>query len=148
MTGPIVRPALPDERKEVERLIRTCGKHVADYFAMRNTDEYWRNGEVWLAKWGEPIVGFTVLHPLKRENVQSLYQVGVHPEWRGMNIATYLLSEAMAAYRDKPVLRLVVSEDNKGAQAMYVKWGLLAGPRKETRRNGYVIPFEGVPKWI
>lgn len=143
-----IRQGQPQERKDVEKVIRACGKHVRDYFDMRNTDDYWANGEVWVAWWGKVIVGFTVLHPLKREPVQSLYQVGVHPEWRGLNIATFLLREAMKAHPDQRTLRLVVSEENTGARAMYMKWGLVELGRKETRRNGFVLQFEGVPSWI
>lgn len=143
-----VRKAKPEERKEVERLIRTVGKHVSDYFAMRNTDEYWNKGEVWVATWGGIYVGFAVVHPLKREPVQSLYQVGVHPEWRGLKVATSLLLMALSEHPDKQTLRLVVNEDNAGAIKMYERWGLTRGKRRETRRNGFVIEFEGVPTWI
>ncbi len=144
-----VRPAKPEERKDIERLIRACGKHVADYFAMRNTDDYWAAGEVWVLYVWEEAVAFTVLHPLKREPVQSLYQIGVHPDWRGLGLATLLAERAMEAHPDKPTLRLVVSEGNSGAAKMYGhKWKLVDGGRKETRRNGFVIQFEGVPSWI
>lgn len=143
-----VRQADVTDRKEIEKLIRLCGKHVSDYFAMRNTDEYWSRGEVWVARWGYVYVGFAVVHPLKREPVQSLYQVGVHPEWRGLGIGTSLLLRAMEAHPEKRILRLVVSEGNTGAIAMYEKWGLENKGRKETRRNGYVFAFEGEPRWM
>lgn len=142
-----IRRAQPEERKALEKLVRVCGKNVADYFAMRNTTEYWERGEVWLAEWGSIYVGFAVVHPLVREDVQSLYQVGVHPEWRGLKIATTLLYRAMEAHPSKPVLRLVVSEDNQPAIRMYEAWGLQRIDRKETRRNGFVYMYGGKPKW-
>lgn len=138
----------PGDRKEIERLIRACGKHVSDYFAMRNTDDYWEAGEVWVAKWGEVHVGFCVVHPLKREPVQSLYQIGVHPEWRGMKIATALIDRALREHPDKPLLRLVVSPENAPGVRMYEAWGLELIEKKPTRRNGDVFVYEGVPKWM
>lgn len=138
----------PGDRKLIEKLVRACGKHVRDYFDMRNTDDYWRDGEVWVCWAGadEPIA-FATVHPLKREPVQSLYQIGVHPEWRGLGIATKLMVVAMAAHRDKPTLRLVVSEGNVVARRMYLLWGLTQGQTRPTRRNGLVVEFEGVPRW-
>lgn len=137
----------PGDRKLIEKLIRAVGKHVRDYFDMRNTDEYWSNGEVWVCWADQEPVAFAVIHPLKREPVQSLYQIGVHPEWRGLGIATRLMKWATLAHQDKPTIRLVVSEGNVGARRMYLLWGLTQKGTRETRRNGMVVEFEGVPSW-
>ncbi len=141
------RRAVEAERYETERLIRACGAQVRDYFDMRGREDYWRWGEIWVCEWQDTLVAFTVMHPLKREPVFSMYQVGVHPEWRGLGLATKLVLTAMASDKSKRTLRLVTNEDNEEAIAMYRRWGLEDRGLRETRRNGMVRVFEGEPKW-
>lgn len=146
------RRAIVAEQKDVEKLVRVCGKHVRDYFDMRNKDEYWTQGEVWggwTLKDGKDVecIAFAVVHALKREPVLSLYDVGVHPEWRGLHVATMLMSTIWMAYPEARAIRLVVSEGNKDAIAMYERWGLAFIERRETRRNGFALAYEGRPEW-
>lgn len=148
--------AEPRHRKDVERLVRICGPHVKDYFEMRNLNEYWEAGEVWQGRAVEGVgegtlvptypVAFAVVHRLKREPVLSLYDIGVHPEWRGIGVASALMERIWSAEKAER-LRLVVSEDNTDAIAAYVRWGLIPDEPRLTKRNGFVIPFEGVPRW-
>ena len=147
-----VRRAEPEERKKVEQLIRACGKNVRDYFEMRNKDEYWANGEVWVAivfreGVADELVGFAVVHPLKREPVLSLYDIGVHPEWRGFGVGTKLMMGVWLGNPDHDRIRLVVDKENKVAQRVYLSWGLTRTGERETRRNGTVYSYEGAPTW-
>jgi ribosomal protein S18 acetylase RimI-like enzyme len=143
----LYRRATIDERAQVDKLVRRCGPDVRDYFDMRNLDEYWQSGEVWVAAFANTPVAFAVVHPLKREPVQSLYDIGVHPAWRRLGIAKGLLQAALSAHPSKPRLRLVVSDDNLEAQGFYKSLNLSFGGAKLTRRNGTVFRYEGEPQW-
>jgi ribosomal protein S18 acetylase RimI-like enzyme len=145
-----VARAIREERSELEQVVRACGPQVRDYFEMRNLDDYWNNGFVWKARWlrGEAIqaiIAFAVINVLKREPVISLYDIGVHPVWRGLGVATKLMQGVWMAYPDREELRLVVNEDNKDAILVYQRWGLEIVERKATRRHGFVYKMRGRP---
>ena len=146
----VVSQALPEDRRDVERLVRQCGKEVRDYFDMRNLDAYWDSGSVWMLHVSpvEEPVGFAVVYMQRRKPVLSLYDIGVHPEWRRFGLGTALMYGVFGWYREKhgaERLRLVVSATNDVAIGTYRKWGLEALELKETRRNGTVAVMEGVP---
>lgn len=145
-----VQQALPVDRKAVEQLVKACGKQVRSYFDYRALDNYWLEGHVWammLAGVDQP-VGFAVVYPQIRKPVLSLYELGIHPEWRRFGLGTKLMQAIWGYYTERlhiERLRLVVNESNKVAIDVYRKWGLEAIELKETKKNGQVLVMEGQP---
>jgi ribosomal protein S18 acetylase RimI-like enzyme len=137
-----VRPAKPHERQEVERTVRACGKWVRTYFDMRNLPELYERGCVWIATEDGAIAAFAVAVPLKRSDVTSLYEFGVHPEWRRVGVGRALLK---VCAQGRP-LKMVVDAENGQAALFYMKCGLRITGRHIVKTGlREVFALEGKP---
>lgn len=127
----MIRQARADEQRAVERCIRACGRFVHNYHDIRNRDTYYAAGNVWIAEKDGAIVGYAVVHPLQRERVASVYEFGVHPEYRRAGIGRQLLHECAAGRS----LRLLVDEHNGAAVLFYLACGLRLTGTKLVKRH-------------
>lgn len=137
-----VRRATFEDRATVEALVRACGKHVSDYFAIRNLKDFYKSGHVWLAHRNDAPVGFAVAKPLIREQIISLYEIGVVPEIRGHGIATTIMQTVDAEYPNRE-WRLVVNDDNVDARIAYERLGLRAYAYDFTRGGRPIVRMQG-----
>lgn len=136
-----VRRATLEDRGIVETLVRVCGKHVSDYFAIRDLKDFYKKGHVWLAFDPSP-VGFALAKPLIRSEVISLYEIGVVSAFRGQGIARHMMKTIDAEYPDR-IWRLVVNDDNVEARLAYERLGLKAYAYDFTRGGRPIIRMEG-----
>lgn len=138
-----IRRATVRDRAVIEGVVRRCGKHVRDYFGIRNLIDFYKRGNVWLVEAPLPSA-FAVAKPLVREPVISLYEIGVIPEARGRGIAGELLRaiNQQPEYTDR-TWRLVVNEDNEHARRVYEHLGLAVVSHDFTKGGRPIIRMEG-----
>lgn len=136
-----VRRATIEDRGIVETLVRLCGKHVSDYFAIRDLKDFYKKGHVWLAFSPSP-VAFALAKPLIRSEVISLYEIGVLEIYRGQGIARQLMKTIDAEYPDR-IWRLVVNDDNVEARIAYERLGLKPYAYDFTRGGRPIVRMEG-----
>jgi ribosomal protein S18 acetylase RimI-like enzyme len=136
-----VRTATFTDRATVEAIVRQCGKHVRDYFGIRNLIDFYRKGEVFIVEDPQPIA-FAVAKPLIREQIISLYEIGVLPHKRGQGIATLLMRHIDALHPDRE-WRLVVNDDNEPARIAYERLGLRAYAYDKTKGGRPIIRMQG-----
>jgi predicted GNAT family acetyltransferase len=136
-----VRTATLTDRATVEMIVKQCGKHVRDYFGIRNLIDFYRKGEVFIVEDPSPIA-FAVAKPLIREQVISLYEIGVVPYKRGQGIATKLMYHIDTLHPDR-TWRLVVNDDNAPARIAYERLGLKAYAYDKTKGGRPIIRMEG-----
>jgi GNAT superfamily N-acetyltransferase len=136
-----VRRATIEDRGIVETLVKVCGKHVSDYHSIRDLKEFYKKGHVWLAYAPAPSA-FALARPLIREQVISLYEIGVIPALRGQGIATTIMKTIDAEYPDR-IWRLVVNDDNVEARIAYERLGLKAYGYDFTRGGRPIVRMEG-----
>jgi len=136
-----VRTATLTDRFLVETIVRQCGKHVSDYFGIRNLIDFYRKGEVFIVEDDSPIA-FAVAKPLIREQVISLYEIGVVPHKRGQGIATKLMYHIDALHPNR-TWRLVVNDDNEPARIAYERLGLKAYAYDKTKGGRPIVRMEG-----
>ena len=137
-----LRPATPRERPRVGTLVKACGPQVRDYFGIRDLPRHYEQGHVWVVEGPTGhFLAFAVAVPLKREQVTSLYEFGVHPDARRHGIGSSLLA---ACAQGRP-LRMVVNGGNDDALSFYLSNGLAVTSSKITKGGRFLWVVEGTP---
>lgn len=136
------RTARHDERKDVEALVKRCGKFVRDYFGMRGLEKYWAKGQVFLAETpkGE-LVGFAVAPDLVRKPWTTIHEIGIDPTWQRMGIASRFV-RFLCAMSPHHRLRLVCDVRNDAALALYGSLGFRQLAARENRRGDTIVDLE------
>lgn len=137
-----IRTATEDDVPAVERCVKQCGKWVATYFDLHDREEFYTDDQCWIATDGKAVAAFAIAVPLKRSNVTSLYEFGIHPLFRGQGLGRKLLQLAAVG---RPI-RLVVDAENGAAALFYMRCGLrITGSRRVKTGNRLVYTMEGEP---
>lgn len=144
----IIERATLEDREKVEVCVRAAGKFVRSYFSLFNVEKHYEAGSVWKAYDEEDpdtILGFAVAVPLKRTEVTSLYDFGVHPDTQGRGLGRKMLNIVNVG---RP-LRFVVDHRNTDGFLFYEACGLTPktpepAPTKPGSKN-IVWRFEGMP---
>jgi ribosomal protein S18 acetylase RimI-like enzyme len=136
-----VKTATILDRQLVEGIVRQCGKQVSDYFGIRNLVDFYRKKQVYWIEDTQPI-GFAIAKPLIKQEVISLYEIGVIPSMRGMGVASALLYHINDLYPNRS-WRLVVNEDNQIARIAYQRLGLKEYAYDKTRGGRPIVRMEG-----
>lgn len=137
-----IRTATEEDVPAVERCVKACGKWVATYFDLHDREEFYELDQCWIATDDTAVAAFAIAVPLKRSNVTSLYEFGVHPLFRGQGLGRKLLKLAAVG---RPI-RLVVDAENGQAAMFYMRAGLrITGSRRVKTGNRLVYTMEGEP---
>jgi len=139
-----VKTATILDRQLIESIVRQCGKQVSDYFAIRNLVDFYRKKEVYWVGNSEPIA-FAIAKPLIKQQVISLYEIGVIPSMRGMGVASDLIYHINDLYPNR-LWRLVVNEDNQTARIAYQRLGLKEYAYDKTKGGRPIVRMEGILK--
>jgi ribosomal protein S18 acetylase RimI-like enzyme len=136
-----IRRAMLNEKKEIDLLVKKCGKHVSDYFGIRNLEDFYKLGHVWVVS-GERIIAFAVAVPLKRTPTISLYEIGVDPEHRQKGHAKKLLQHIQTIYPEREY-SFVVNESNVEGRATYNKLGFKVDRYDVTKSGRCIVRMSG-----
>lgn len=137
------RAAWPGDAAAVREVVRACGRFVRTYSGIRNLDQLYARGHVYIAHdWNAGrIAGFAVCPHLIRKNWSSVYEIGVHPDYQragiGRDMITYLLG--VSPHRR---LRLVCDERNDGGLAFYQAVGFRELGRRQNRSGETIVDLE------
>lgn len=140
-----VRPVNVDEIAGLKYLVKLCGKEVKTFFDLRRPlEECAEAGDLLLAEVGGEWAGFAYAVPLKREAMISLYEIGTHPEFRRMGVASALMNYLRERHPERGI-RLVVSETNIAARATYVAKGFKIVDYGITKKGQPIVRMELTP---
>jgi ribosomal protein S18 acetylase RimI-like enzyme len=136
-----MRSTTMDEKETVAAVVKACGKEVKTYFDIRNLNDYFQAGHVWVMEDNDEMVAFAVAVPLKKSPVVSLYEIGVKPEHRRRGILTLMLNHLRSVHPDR-LIRLVVGETNIEARAAYLCRGFREVGTSVTRKGQFIVKME------
>lgn len=136
-----IRQAAINEQEEIAALVKRCGKHVRDYFGIRNLKDMYLNGHVWIVA-NDIIIAFAVAVPLKRSPIISLYEIGVDPDYRRQGHAKKLLKHIQKIYPERDYA-FVVNESNIEGRAAYNKLGFKVNRYDVTKSGRCIVRMGG-----
>lgn len=143
MNNVTVRKADRNEMQEVREVVKRCGKYVRDYSGIRNLEEFYDKGWVYVAHLNEQpdIVGFCVCRHNVRNPWSTIYEIGTVPEARQNGVARALVN---VAGTDSPHehIRLVVDATNVEALTFYATLGFTMLGSRKNRRGDTILDLE------
>lgn len=136
-----IEPASLADKIEIDLLVKKCGKHVRDYFGIRNLEEFYKSGYVWIIRESQ-IIAFAVAVPLKKSQVISLYEIGVDPDHQKKGHAKRLLQHIQEIYPDRDY-HFVVNETNFDGRAAYKRMGFKVDKYDITKSGRCIVRMFG-----
>jgi ribosomal protein S18 acetylase RimI-like enzyme len=126
------------EEPEIKQLVKDCGKFVRTYSGIRNLQQLFEKGSVYVAETTEERkVAFAVVAHLVRKPFSSIYEIGTHPEFQRHGIGRRFISYIQHVSPHNAI-RLVCDARNEQGLNFYRSLGFTnLGAR--TNKSGDVI---------